>query len=228
VTLPIPGEMAEGGHRDETQPREVTPGEGGAPPSDAVVLFDGASMAGWRKPNGEASGCKAQGGEMVCRTGAGDAVTEKKFKSAQIHLEFRIPSMPEQKGQLKGNSGVYIQGVTEVQVLDGYRNPTYPTGVVGAIYDQYAPLVNASRKPEEWSSYDIVYHAPVCTERGAELKPGVMTVFLNGVVVQSNRELRFRKEMCEAGPLLLQDHSGFPGAPDTTMKFRNIWYRPLE
>lgn len=228
VTLPIPPGMAEGGHREAAQPREVTPGTGSAPASDAVVLFDGKSMAGWLKPNGEPSGCKAVKGEMTCRTGGGDAVTEKKFKSAQIHLEFFIPSMPQQKGQLKGNSGVYIQGMTEVQILDGYKNPTYGTGIVGGIYDQYVPLVNASRKPEEWSSYDIVYHAPVCNERGQELKAGVMTVFLNGVLVQSDRELRFRKGMCEAGPLLLQDHSGFPGAPDTTMKFRNIWYRPLE
>ncbi len=228
VTLPIPPALAEGAKREDPQPREVTPGVGAAPPSDAVILFDGKSMAGWLKPNGSPSGCQAANGEMVCRTGSGDAVTEKKFKSAQLHLEFFIPSMPAQKGQLKGNSGVYLQGLTEVQVLDGYQNPTYPTGVVGAIYDQYPPAVNASRKPEQWSSYDIVFHAPVCSERGQELQPGSMTVFLNGVLVQDHKELRFRKAMCEPGPLLLQDHSGFPGAPDTTMKFRNIWYRPLD
>jgi hypothetical protein len=193
-----------------------------------VALFDGTSVAGWLKPNGEPTGCKAENGEMVCRTGAGDAVTAKKFKSAQIHLEFLIPSMPQQKGQMKGNSGVYLQGLTEVQVLDSYQNPTYATGVVAAIYNQYPPAVNASRKPAEWSSYDMVYHTPVCTDRGQELKPGTLTVFLNGVLVQDHKELRFRKEMCEAGPLLLQDHSGFKDAPDTTMKFRNVWYRPLD
>jgi len=123
---------------------------------------------------------------------------------------------------------VYLQGLTELQVLDGYQNPTYATGVVGAVYDQYAPLVNAAKKPMEWSSYDIVYYAPKCNERGQELEPATVTVLLNGVLVQEHAVLRFRKGMCEAGPLLLQDHSGFKDAPDTTMKFRNIWYRPLE
>ncbi len=226
VTIPAPARIAEGG-RDDRQPTVVTPG-GAAPPSDAVLLFNGKDMAGWVKHDGQPSGCKAENGEMVCRTGAGDAITAAKFKSAQIHLEFRIPNMPAQKDQLKGNSGVYLQGITEVQVLDSYQNPTYPTGIVGAIYDQYPPLVNAARKPEEWSSYDIVFHAPKCNERGQELAPGTLTVFLNGVLVQDHAALRFQKGMCEAGPILLQDHSGFPGAPDTTMKFRNIWYRPLQ
>jgi hypothetical protein len=99
---------------------------------------------------------------------------------------------------------------------------------VGAIYSQYAPLVNAARKPTEWSSYDIIYHAPRCTERGAELAPGTLTVLLNGVLVQDHAALRFQRGMCEPGPLLLQDHSGFPGAPQTTLHFRNLWYRALE
>jgi hypothetical protein len=193
-----------------------------------VVLFDGKDMNSWRKKDGEPSGCKAMNGEMVCRTGAGDAYSVQKFKSAQIHLEYFIPAMPDQKGQMKGNSGVYLQGITELQILDGYENPTYSTGVVGAVYAQYAPLVNASRKPEQWQSYDIVFHAPVCNEKGQPIEAGSVTAFLNGVLVQDHSLLRYQRGMCEAGPLLLQDHSGFPGAPDTTMKFRNIWYRPLE
>lgn len=166
--------------------------------------------------------------ELVCRTGAGDAVSRAKFRSAQIHVEFLVPHMAEQTGQLKGNSGVYIQKVTEIQILDGFGNPTYATGTVGAIYGQHPPLVNASRRPGEWSSYGIVYHAPVCNERGQEVRPGTLTVFLNGVLVQDNAPLRFQRTMCESGPILLQDHSGFPGAPDTTMRSRNIWYRPLD
>jgi len=217
VTLPLPS------YRD-VAPRVVTPG---APPSDAVVLFNGKDVTGWVRKDGSPTGCTAADGVMVCRTGAGDAYTTAKFRDAQIHVEFLIPNMPQQKGQLKGNSGVYLQGLTEIQVLDGYENPTYATGVVAAVYDQHPPLVNAARKPEEWSSYDIVFHPPKCNERGQEVIPGNVTVFLNGVLVQDHAELRFQKGMCEPGPLMLQDHSGFPGAPDTTMRFRNLWYRSI-
>jgi hypothetical protein len=230
VTLPIPPRMAEGNQSSNLpEPRVVTPAAAtAAPPSDAVVLFGGKDLSGFVRRDGSPTGCKVVKGEMSCRTGSGDAYSVAKFRSAQIHLEFFIPNMPAQKDQLKGNSGVYIQGMTEIQVLDGYNNPTYADGVVGAIYDQHAPLVNASRKPEEWSSYDIFYTAPRCAPNGAELEPGYLTVMLNGVLVQNHASLRFRKGMCDPGPLMLQDHSGFPGAPDTTMKFRNIWYRPLE
>jgi hypothetical protein len=219
--------MAEGGRRTD-ELKAVTPGVGAAPPSDAVVLFDGRSMAGWVNRKGEATGCKAENGEMVCATGSGDVYSEQKFLNAQIHLEFLIPEMPAQKGQLKGNSGVYIQGLTELQILDGYQNPTYATGQVGAIYGQHAPKVNASRKPGEWSSFDIIYRAPKCSERGALLETGRMTVFLNGVLVQDNERLGYRGGMCQPGPLMLQDHSGFKDAPHTVMKFRNIWIRPLD
>jgi hypothetical protein len=228
VTIPVPPRLAEGGEPGDDQPKEVTPGVGAAPPSDGVVLFGGKDMSGWVREDGSPSGCKAENGEMNCRTGAGHAYTTAKFKSAQIHLEFNIPNMPKQTGQWKGNSGVYLQGLTEIQVLDGYQNPTYPTGVVGALYDQYPPLVNAARKPEQWSSYDIVFHAPKCNERGREREPGTVSLFLNGVLVQDHAELRFHKGMCDPGPLMLQDHAGFKDAPDTTMKFRNVWYRPLE
>jgi hypothetical protein len=208
--------------------REVTPGLGAAPPSDAVVLFDGEDMSGWMKKDGSPSGCKAENGEMICRRGAGDAHTRMKFKSAQIHLEFNIPSMPKETGQSRGNSGVYLQGITELQILDCYNNPTYSTGAVGAVYGQYPPLVNAARKPEEWSSYDIVFRTPKCDERGQELEPGSVTLFLNGVLVQDHMLLRFRKGMCEPGSLMLQEYSGWRPEPENTMKFRNMWYRALE
>ncbi|MDX2153937.1 MAG: ThuA domain-containing protein [Bryobacteraceae bacterium] len=219
VTLPVPDRLAEGRRPESTEPPVVTPDP---LPSDAVRLSE------WTRRDGSPTGCTVDGGELVCRTGSGDAVSKEKFRSAQIHLEFLIPDMPNQKGQLKGNSGVYLQGLTEIQVLDSYRNPTYATGTLGAVYDQYPPLVNAAKKPGEWSTYDIVYRAPVCSARGAELRPAAVTVFVNGVLVQDHAELRFRPGMCEPGPLLLQDHSGFPGAPDTTMKFRNLWIRRLD
>jgi len=229
VTLPAPPALAEGGKPSEAQPRVVTPGRSPSdPPSDAVVLFDGSSLDGWTRPDGTPTGCRIENREMVCRTGAGDAVSKQKFRSAQIHVEFLVPRMPDQKGQLRGNSGVYIQGITEIQILDSYENPTYANGAAGAVYGQHPPLVNASRKPGEWSSYDIVYHAPVCNERGQEVQPATVTVFFNGLLIHDQAPLLFRRAMCRPGPLLLQDHSGFPGAPDTTMRFRNIWYRPLD
>ncbi|HBY63222.1 MAG TPA: hypothetical protein DEH78_25655, partial [Solibacterales bacterium] len=222
VTIPIPPRLAEGQRQELPEPRVVTPTIGAAPPSDAVRLTE------WTRPDGSPTGCVTSGDELTCRTGAGDAVSKEKFRSAQIHLEFLIPHMPNQKGQLKGNSGVYLQGITEIQVLDSFQNPTYAMGTVGAIYDQYPPLVNAARKPGEWHVYDIVFRAPRCNARGQELEPATVTVFLNGVLVQDHAALQFRRGMCDPGPILLQDHSGFKDAPDTTMKFRNMWYRPLE
>lgn len=212
---------------DGPQPRVVTPGEAGGAPSDAVVLFDGRDMMGWVRPDGKPSGCRAQAGVMVCETGAGDAVTSAKVGSGQIHLEFFLPLMADKKGQMRGNSGVYLQGRYEIQVLDSFENPTYANGSLGAVYGQAPPLVNAARRPEQWQTYDIVYHAHQCDGSGAVTKKGTVTVLLNGVLVQDHVSIEDTKGGCAAGPLLLQDHSGFPGAPHTTMKFRNVWFRPL-
>jgi hypothetical protein len=231
VTLPIPDSMRErvpGERRERALPKDVTPGTNGSAPSDAVVLFNGRDMTGWESDKGGVPKCQVGDGAMACRTGVGNIYTTEKFKSAQFHLEFMPPVMADQKDQLKGNSGVYLQGITEIQILDSYQNPTYPTGYLGAIYDQHPPLVNAARKPGEWQSYDIVYHAPVCDSRGNVIKDSTVTVLLNGVLIQDNAPVSYRKGMCEAGPLLLQDHSGFPGAPDTTMRFRNVWARRLD
>jgi hypothetical protein len=228
VTLPVPPRMAAGVKYEDPQPRVVAPAaNASAPPSDAVVLFKGTDVSKWSRKDGTPTGCTAVKGEMVCETGSGDAYTVQKLGSMQLHLEFLPPNMPDKKGQMKGNSGVYLQGITEVQVLDSYNNPTYATGVLGAIYDQYPPMVNAARPPSQWQSYDIVFNKPVCNERGVQLKEGSMTVFLNGVLIQDKAPLRFHRGMCEDAPLMLQDHSGFPDAPHTVMTFRNIWYRPL-
>jgi type 1 glutamine amidotransferase len=227
VTLPVPRQM-QAKPEPLPEPRHVLPGKDGSAPADAVVLFDGRDTSGFQRRDGSATGCTAERGEMVCVTGAGDAVSKEKFRSAQFHVEVLIPEMPDQKGQLKGNSGIYLQGITEVQVLDSYRNPTYAMGYLGAIYEQYPPLVNAARPPGQWATYDIIYNAPVCNERGLPLKHATMTVLVNGVLVQNEAQLTMRQGMCEPGPLLLQDHSGFPGAPKTEMRFRNIWARRLE
>ena len=220
--------------RNAQQPRVVSPGDSGKPPSDAVILFDGTDLSGWTTGDGQIARCTASDGVMSCRTGAGDIYSTEKFGSAQIHIEFSIPSMPKQTGQMRGNSGVYIHGCFEVQILDSYENQTYPDGSCGAVYGISAPLVNASRPPEQWQTYDIVFRSPRCDASGVVSHPGLVTILHNGVLIQDHVAIGKpgsgckNKNICEPGPLMLQDHSGFPGAPDTTMKFRNIWIRKLD
>ena len=134
----------------------------GGPPSDAVVLFDGKDASQWVHKDGSPAKWPVENGAIVCNTGSGDIFSKQKIGSAQIHVEFAIPYMPQQHDQARGNSGVYLQGRYEIQVLDSYQNPTYADGSCGALYGQYPPLVNASRKPEQWQSYDIIFHAPQC------------------------------------------------------------------
>jgi len=168
---------------------------------------------------------------MTCATGAGDIMTTEKFKNAQIHLEFAVPSMPEQKGQLRGNSGVYLQGKYEIQILDSYQNPTYAHGSLGGLYNQAAPLVNAARRPEEWQSFDMIYRGPECDAAGKVTRKAVVTVLLNGILVHDHVAINQSEKDgagCEPGPLLIQDHSGFKNAPMTRMRFRNIWLRALD
>jgi len=212
------------------QPRVVTPGARGAAPSDAVAVFNGKEMTGWLNKAGQPAGCTVHAGVMTCTSGVGDIHTAEKFQSAQIHLEFNIPHMPEQKGQLRGNSGVYLHGKYELQILDSFENPTYAHGSLGGLYGQAPPLVNAARKPGEWQSYDITFTAPECDALGKVVKKAVVTAYVNGILVHRGVEINASEKLgggCEAGPLLLQDHSGFPGAPVTSMQFRRIWWRPL-
>lgn len=215
-------------------PQVVIPAEHDwRPPADAVILFDGGSTAGWTRPEGSPTGCISEGGEFVCRTGAGDAVSVEKFRDAQIHIEFKVPYMPEQRDQLRGNSGVFVQGCFEMQILDSWENPTYSDGSCGALYGFFPPLVNASRRPNEWQTYDILYRAPRCSGDGEIARPGRVTAYHNGVLIHDDAPLGRRgagcghPNICEPGPLRLQDHSGFPGAPNTEMRFRNIWFRRL-
>jgi hypothetical protein len=173
--------------------------------------------------------------EMHCTTGVGNIFSKPKFRSAQIHVEYAPPEMPakRQNGQIdpqvKGNSGVYLQGRYEIQILDSYNNPTYADGSNGALYRIAAPLVNASRPPTQWQQFDIIFHAPKC-EGGNLVSPGSVTELHNGVLVLDNVANRPRVPCAQGagdpGPLMLQDHE--PNGPPTTMKFRNIWFRPLE
>jgi hypothetical protein len=218
--------------QSEPQPRVVDPGKSGQPPSDAVILFDGKDVSEWTRRDGSPAGCSAAEGAMVCKTGAGDIYSKKKFRAAQIHLEYSLPLMPDQSSQARGNSGVYLHGRYEVQILDSYENPTYPNGASAALYGQAAPLVNASRPPDQWQTYDIIFHPPTCSAGGKLIERGSVSVIWNGVLVQDHVTIKNIGRGCiegkigEPGPLMLQDHN-YPGAPFTVMRFRNIWYRTL-
>lgn len=217
---------------DRPHPEVVTPGATpGAPPSDAVVLFDGTSLDAWEPTgppwqleNGVLTVPAREEGEE-----ASTLVSKQSFGDVQLHLEFRSPNPPQKSSQDRGNSGVWFMERYEVQILDGYDNPTYADGTVGAIYGWKPPLVNASRKPGEWQSYDIVFERPRFAADGSVERPAYVTVFLNGVLVQNRqpflgstiwRDVGKYEAHADAAPIQLQDH-------DSPVSFRNIWVRPL-
>ncbi|NBD39262.1 MAG: DUF1080 domain-containing protein [Verrucomicrobia bacterium] len=211
------------------QPKTVRFPERSAIPDDAVVLFDGTSLEGWRsRKTGGAAEWDVQEGCLCVVPGTGDIQTVKEFGDAQLHLEFRSPEKVDGKGQGRGNSGVFLMGRYEIQILDNYDNPTYADGTVGAIYGQYPPLANPIHAPGEWNGFDILWKAPVFGH-GQLLSPAVVTVLLNGVVQHHGQPLQGptrHKELAKyephppLGPLVLQDHGDL-------VRFRNIWYRPL-
>jgi hypothetical protein len=211
------------------QPRVVTPADGGKPPSDAVVLFNGTSLDGWVKTDGGAPAAwKVENGYAEVVPGTGNIQTRASFGSVQLHLEFASPAVVKGEGQGRGNSGVFLQAIYEIQVLDNWQNPTYADGLVGALYGQYPPLVNSIRSPGQWNAYDILWTAPVFD--GEKLvRPAFVTVLLNGVALQVNRELMgitwhktvpAWKAHPARGPLMLQDHGDL-------VRFRNIWLREI-
>lgn len=208
------------------QPRVVTPGEGTAPPSDAVVLFDGSDLSAFRQGEDVAK-WNVESGYMEVN-GTGSIETVERFGDVQLHLEWATPSEVRGDSQGRGNSGVFLMGKYEIQILDSSGNVTYPDGQAAAMYGQYPPLVNASRGPGEWQSYDIFFRAPRF-EDGAAVVPAQVTVVHNGVLVQNarqflgattHRNLAQYTEHAAEGPIALQDH----GNP---VRFRNIWVRRL-
>ncbi len=215
------------------QPPVVDPGPPGPPapvPSDAVVLFDGKDLSGWTTQTGEPAGWLVRDGYMQVVKKTGSIQTKRGFGSCQLHVEWMSPSPAEGSDQDRGNSGVFLMNTYEVQVLDSYQNKTYADGSAAAIYGQYPPLVNACRKPGEWQTYDIIFHAPRFDEKGGLLAPARMTILHNGVLVQDNEELtgptghKVRppyKAHPDKMPIGLQDH-GHP------VRFRNIWIRDLQ
>ncbi len=217
---------------DRPHPEVVTHGATpSAPPSDAVVLFDGTSLDAW-EPTGQP--WQLENGVLTVPAReegeeASTLVSKQSFGDVQLHIEFRSPSPPQKSSQDRGNSGVWFMERYEVQILDGYDNPTYADGTVGAIYGWKPPLVNASRKPGEWQSYDIVFERPRFAADGSVERPAYVTVFLNGVLVQNRqpflgstiwRDVGKYEAHADAAPIQLQDH-------DSPVSFRNIWVRPL-
>ena len=212
---------------ERPQPRIVTPGTDGAPPSDATVLFGGTDLSAWRAGDGPAK-WTVEGGQMIVN-GTGPITTREEFGDMQLHVEFATPAEVEGDSQQRGNSGVFLMGRYEIQVLDSFDNQTYPDGQASAMYGQYPPQVNASRGPGQWQAYDIFFQAP--RFEGETLKsPGVVTVIHNGVLVQHAREflgatahrtLATYHAHPEKGPIQLQDH----GNP---VRYRNIWVRPID
>lgn len=213
---------------EPTEPPVVTPGaiETRGAPSDATVLFDGKDLSRWATMDGKPAGWASDGTAMTVTTGAGSIVTRDKFADCQLHIEFATPAKVEGEGQGRGNSGVYLQGRYEVQVLDSYNSRTYPDGQCGAIYKQHPPLVNACRAPGEWQTYDIVFRAPRFDGAGRKTANASLTVVHNGVLIQDHADVTGPtgsapfKESPDPGPLYLQDH----GNP---VRYRNIWIRPL-
>ena len=216
----------------DAQPKVVTPGAlPGQPPSDAIVLFDGKDVAQWVYKDGRAAAWPIVNGILTCKSGTGNIYTKQKFGSAQIHVEFATPDMPDAHGQARANSGVYLQGRYEIQILDSYNNPTYVNGQAGSIYKQGIPLVNPNRKPGEWQTYDVVWTAPTFNAEGSLKTPAYVTVFFNGLLVQNHFELKgetlyigqpsYRKY--DSAPIKLQAH----GDRSEPISFRNIWVREL-
>ncbi len=217
----------------EPQVRIIQPGaQPWMPPSDAIILFDGTDVnKEWADSRGNPTKWIVKDGELVCVKGSGIIKTKRQFNDFQLHIEWKAPSEVIGEGQGRGNSGVYLQELYEVQVLDSYDNKTYPQGQAGSLYKQHSPLVNACRKPGEWQTYDIVYTAPrFANDSTIYFTPPRVTVLHNGVLIQNNASLRGptlyigipEYSIKKHGPqsLVLQDH-GNPVA------FRNIWIREL-
>ena len=211
----------------------MDPGEvPGSPPSDAIILFDGSQesfKSNWEheKPKRKKN-WRVINGALISVDGAGDLLSKALFSDCQLHIEWAAPSKIVGSGQGRGNSGVFLMGETEVQVLDNYNNPTYPDGFAGSVYGVMPPMVNALNGPGEWQTYDIIFRRPVHGD-GKVLDGGSLTVLLNGIVIQDGTPLegggvhkkRSRpRPFPDKGPLKLQDH----GNP---VQFRNIWYREL-
>lgn len=199
-------------------------------PSDAIILFDGKDLREWRSSRGGVAAWRVRDGFVEVAPGSGDIETARRFGDVQLHIEWATPVEVKGDGQGRGNSGVFLMGMYELQVLDSYQNRTYADGQAASIYGQHPPLVNATRPPGEWQTYDIVFRRPRFDSTGAVTSPARMTVLHNGVLVHdavelmgataNQRRAEYRAH-ADRLPIKLQDH----GNPT---RFRNIWVREIE
>ena len=218
-TPQLPGQAWKVHDSKRPDPVVVKPGEAAKAPSDAIVLFDGTDLSKWK------GAWKVAGGAIEVVGGKGDLVSTEEFGDCQLHIEWCVP---KGKGQGGGNSGVFLMGRYEIQVLDSFENVTYADGSAASVYGQHPPLVNACRKPGEWQSFDIAFEAPRFKEGKLE-RPGTVTLLHNGVVVHhhaeiigqtAHRAVAAYQAHGEKGPVRLQDHGD-------AVRYRNIWVRPL-
>jgi hypothetical protein len=196
------------------------------PPPNAVVLFDGRDLSGWVHPgSGAPARWRLVDSAMEVAPGTGDIQTKPEFTDFQLHVEFNVPLMPNARGQARGNSGVYLQGLYEIQVLDSF-GLTPGKGDCGALYGQAPPMVNASRPPEQWQTYDILFHAPRFDAAGKLAEKPRVSVLQNNIWIHDNVAIEGgvtasrTSDALQAGPILLQDHGN-------RVRYRNIWIRPL-
>lgn len=214
------------------EPKVITPGKTNSDaPSDAIILFNGTSGSGWKHKNGDDAKWTVADNAFTVKPGTGDIQSKQKFGDCQLHIEWRIASNVTGDGQNRGNSGIFLMGRYEVQVLDNYNNinKTYVNGQAGSMYKQSPPLVNVCKAPGEWQTYDIIFTAPRFSENGSVITPARITVLHNGVLIQNNTSIwgnsvyigspTYEKHEAKE-PLILQDHGN-------TTSFRNIWIREL-
>jgi hypothetical protein len=223
----------------QPEPKVVTPGaQCGAPPSDAVILFDGKNLDEWVSAQDKSPAkWNVANGVLTVNKGTGNIETRRSFKNYQFHMEWKVPENITGSGQLRGNSGLFLASTGpgdagyELQVLDSYNNKTYVNGMAGSLYKQAIPLANPTRKPGEWNIYDVVWTAPVFNDDGSVKTPAYATVFFNGVLVENHFELKgetryigapFYKKF-DGAPIKLQAH----GDKSEPLSFRNIWVREL-
>lgn len=217
---------------DRPLPPVVTPSDQQLPvpaPADALVLFDGTNLSNWEATDGSPTGWIIEDGAMISVAGAGYVQTKQAFGDVQLHVEWAAPVPASGTSQGRGNSGVFLMGLYEVQVLDSYENETYADGQAAAVYGQYPPLFNAARPPGEWQTYDIFFRRPRFSQAGAVLQKARITVIHNCILVQNNVELWGPTNWLQSLPyqthpdklpLAFQDH----GNP---VRYRNIWLRDL-
>lgn len=199
-------------------------------PSDAIVLFDGTNLDQWVSRNNpeQPADWTVESGVLTVKPKTGDIQTKQVFEDFQLHIEWKSPEVIKGQGQGRGNSGIFLQGLYEIQVLDNDDNPTYVNGQAGSLYKQRPPLVEVRAKEDKWHLYDIVYKAPRFNKDGMLISKGSVTVLHNGILIQNNTQIEGTTEYIGlpkmqahgAGPVILQDHGDL-------VNFRNIWIRPL-